>query len=430
MPETNVVTWNAMIDGYLKNGDMGTAWVLFGKMKMRSSVTWSEMIDGLARSGDIVAARLLFDQVPSEMKNVVVWTVMVDGYVSNGMMEEAREVFEVMPVRNFFVWSSMIAGYCKKGDVKEARVIFDRINKRNLVNWNALIAGYAQNGFCKEALEAFGRMQADGFEPDGVTIASMLSACAQLGSLDAGREVHDLIRRKRIKPNQFVLNGLVDMYAKCGDIRTARGIFEGMTRRNDVCWNSMISGLAVHGQSDEALALFHQMEVSAEKPNEVTFLAVLSACVHGGFVQEGLEIFSKMKDNYGLVAGIEHYGCVVDLLGRAGRVSEAYNLIKTMPMKPNDVVWGALLGACRIYSETEMAKRVELEVGMVNSQNGASDDAYYVVLSNIYAASDRWEKAEKMRMVMAENGIQKEAGCSSIALANEFIAPHVSLRGP
>ncbi|XP_077239676.1 pentatricopeptide repeat (PPR-like) superfamily protein [Tasmannia lanceolata] len=418
MPERNVVTWNAMIGGYSSNGDMGSASLLFEQMSERNTVSWTEMIDGFARSGDTKSARCLFDQVPMDMRSVVTWTVMVDGYASNGEMEAASQVFDEMPVRNFFAWSSMIVGYCKKGDVKEARKVFDRIPVRNLVNWNALIAGYMQNGFCDEALEAFRQMQVEGFEPDEITLASALSACGQLGSLDSGKEIHELINRNRIKLNQFVLNGLVDMYAKCGDVTTARRIFEGMPRRNDVCWNAMISGLAIHGQCEEALELFGRMEESQEKPNEITFLVILSACAHGGFVKEGLEFFTKMKEKYGLVRRIEHYGCLVDLLGRAGRLSEAYDLIKTMPVKPNDAVWGALLGACRVHMDMKMAQKVVEDIVTLESNAYSSDDARYVLLSNIYAASDRWEEAEKTRMLMKKNRVQKTPGCSSVMIGN------------
>ncbi|KAK9134637.1 hypothetical protein Syun_014477 [Stephania yunnanensis] len=413
MPERNVVTWNAMIAGYSKMGDMGSALELFERMPERTSVTWIEMIDGFARGGSVAVARRVFDEVPVGMRNVVTWTVTVDGYVRNGEMGAARELFEEMPERNFFVWSSMIAGYCKMGEVGEAREIFDRIPERNLVNWNALIAGYAQNGFCEEAISAFQKMQADGFEPNEITVASALSSCAQLGLLDFGKRIHDLVNRKRIKLNQFVLNGLVDMYAKCGDISNAKMIFEGMARKNDVCWNSMISGLAAHGQSKEALELFGKMEASNEKPNELTFLSVLSACAHGGYVNEGLEIFSSMKEKYGLVAGVVHYGCLVDLLGRAGRLRDAYNLIKSMPMKPNDVVWGAMLGACRVHLDTEMAEQVVRDVGTLGANMGSGDDAHYSLMSNVYAASDEWEKAKKLRMLITKNGIQKTPGRSA-----------------
>ncbi|KAI3964941.1 hypothetical protein MKW92_031281 [Papaver armeniacum] len=404
--------------GYSRNGDMGSASFLFQQMKNRTSVTWSEMVNVFSKNGDTVSARRFFDQTPLEMRSVVTWTVMVDGYVSNGEMEAARTLFEQMPERNFFVWSSMISGYCKKGLMQEAKSIFDKISVRNLVIWNALV-GYAQNGFSEEALKAFQRMQDEGFKPDEFSVASALSACAQLGSLDLGKRVHDLINRNRIKLNQFVVNGLVDMYAKCGDISNAKRIFERMSSRNDVCWNAMITGLAVHGRSREALELFSQMEESSENPNSVSFLSVLSDCARGGFTDEGLQIFSKMKEKYGLEAGIEHYGCLVDLLGRAGRVNDAYDLIKTMPVKPNDAVWGALLGACRIHSDTEIAEKVE-EIGLLDHNQRADDEAHYVMLSNIYAASDRWENAEKMRVIMAKGGIQKTAGRSSVMLGEHY----------
>lgn len=423
MPDRNVVTWNAMIGGYLKHGNTDSAFGLFAQMLERTEVTWIEMIDGLARSGDTVKARILFDKVPVELKNVVTWTVMIDGYASSGEMEAARELFEVMPQRNCYVWSSMISGYFNRGDVKEAQAMFNRIPVRNLVNWNSLISGLAQNGFFEKALEVFWKMQGERFEPDEVTFASILSACAHLGWLDTGKEIHSMIDKKMIKLNQFVLNALVDMYAKCGDLANARSIFEEMVHRNVVCWNSLISGFATHGHCKEALEFFSRMEITNEMPDKITFLSVLSACAHGGFVDEGLEIFSKME-NYGLAPGIQHYGCLVDLLGRAGRLKDAYNLIKTMPMKPNDAVWGALLGACRIHADTDMVEQIMEELSASNSTLDSGDDSHYVLLSNIYAGSDRWERAESMRLVMAKKGLQKIPGRSSVMLNN--VVQHIT----
>ncbi|PPR94651.1 hypothetical protein GOBAR_AA26018 [Gossypium barbadense] len=414
MPERNVVTWNAMIGGYFKNGDRESALEVFEKMPIRrNSVTWIEMIDGFAKCGDTFKARQFFDRVPLKLRTVVTWTVMVDGYNANGELEAAREIFDMMPERNYFVWSSMISGYCKRGNVKEARNFFDRIPVRNLVNWNSLITGYAQNGFCEEALRMYKKMQNEGFEPDEVTITSVLSACAQLGELDIGKEIHYLIKKKRMKANQFVLNALLDMYAKCGDLAQARLIFEGMRHRTSVCWNSMILGLATHGKNQEALEFFQRMEESNEMPDDITFLSLLSACAHGGCVDEGLDVFSKIE-TYGLVASIKHYGCLVDLLGRAGRLKEAFDLIKRMPIKPNDVVWGALLGACRIHLDTNMVEQVMQDVGKMDDDMDSGDNSHLVLLSNIYAASDRWEKAEKMRTAMVNKGFQKNPGLSSI----------------
>lgn len=412
MPARNVVTWNAMIGGYLRNEDTISASVLFEEMSMRNAVTWIEMIDGFAKCGDTITARQLFNRVPAELKNVVTWTVMVDGYTRNGEIETAREVFEEMPLRNFFAWSSMIYGYCKKGDVKEAKAIFDQIPDRNLVNWNTLITGYVQNGFCEEALEAFRKMRADAFEPDEVTIASVLSACAQLVLLDAGKEIHCMIHRKSIPANVFVLNGLVDMYAKCGELAIARSVFERITEKNTTCWNAMISGYATHGQCKEALEFFGRMESSNKRPDCITFLSVLSACSHGGFVNKGIEIFSKME-KYGLKVGIKHYGCLVDLLGRAGRLKEAYDLIKSMPMKPNDTVWTAMLGACWNYLDREMTVEIVKE-STLDLSSVTTNDSVYILLSHIYAASDGWEKAQRIRMAMLSEGLEKTPGCSCI----------------
>ncbi|KAF3947277.1 hypothetical protein CMV_026565 [Castanea mollissima] len=412
LPERNVVTWNAMIGEYLRNKDTNSASILFEKMSIRNAVTWNEMIDGFAKGGDIGIARQLFNRVPHELRNVVTWTVMVDGYTSNGKMEAAREVFEEMPHRNFYAWSSMISGYCKKGDVNEAKAIFDRIPVRNLVNWNSLISGYAQNGFCIEAMEMFGQMQAEGFTPDEVTIVSVLSACSQLGLLDAGKEIHCMIHRKKIWVNVFVLSGLVDMYAKCGDLINARLVFERMTERNTTCWNAIISGFATHGQCKEALEFFDRMESSNKRPDDITFLSVLSACAHGGLVNKGIEIFSKME-KYGLEASVRHYGCLVDLLGRAGRLREAYDLVKRMPMKPNDTVWTAMLGACWIHQDKDMTEKIVKESAQ-NVNMVTATDSHYVLLSHIYAASDSWEKAERMRTVMDNKGIQKTPGSSLI----------------
>ncbi|KAL8459357.1 hypothetical protein ACS0TY_036734 [Phlomoides rotata] len=411
MPERNVVSWNAMIGGYMRNGDTRIASGLFETMTVKTSVTWNEMIVGYARNGDMVKAKQVFDSVPEGLKNVVTWTVMVDAYACVGDMEAAREVFDKMTERNLYAWSVMITGYFKKGDVEKAREIFDGMSVRNLVNWNSLISGYAQNGLCREAYNAFRKMQEEGLEPDEVTLASVLSACAQSGMFDVGKEIHESIIKNRIELNEFVVNGLVDMYAKCGDIISARLIFEGTLVKNDATWNSLITGFAIHGKCREAIEFFTRMEESGVKPNEVTFLSVLSACAHGGLVEEGLEVFAKME-KYGLKPNIKHYGCLVDVLGRSGKLQEAFDLMKEMPMAPNETVLGALLGACRIHSDSIMAKNVLELINELNSGHVYHDDAHYLLLSSIYAAAERWEMAEGARTVFSATGSEKTPGYS------------------
>nr|AYM00732.1 pentatricopeptide repeat protein [Salvia miltiorrhiza] len=405
MPDRNVVSWNAMIGGYMRNGDTAAASALFAAMTERTSATWNAMIDGYARNGDTAAARRVFDAVPEALRNVVTWTAMVDVYATSGDMEAARVAFEAMGTRNFYAWSVMIKGYFKRGDAVRAREVFDGMSLRNLVIWNSLISGYAQNGMFGEAMDAFTMMQEDGFEPDEVTLVSVLSACAQAGMLDVGRGIHERLLRSLIETNVFLLNALIDMYAKCGELETARGIFEKAKGRTSASWNSLITGFAVQGRCREAVELFTLMEEDTSvRPDEITFLSVLSACAHGGLVEEGLESFSKME-MYGVRRSVKHYGCLVDLLGRAGRLEDALELVKGMPVEANDTVLGALLGACRIHSDTYMAEKVVEFIA-------EASDHHYLLLSNIYAACERWETAESMRLAFSGTGSQKTTGCS------------------
>ncbi|RCV28404.1 hypothetical protein SETIT_5G402800v2 [Setaria italica] len=415
VPDRNVVTCNALLAGYATAGDMDGALALFGGMRSRTHVTWATLIRGFAEKGDMEEARRWFDATPPGMRTVVTWTVFVQGYVDAGDMETAREVLDRMPARNAFVWSSMVTGYFKAGDAEAAQAVFDIIPRPNLVNWNALIAGYAQIGCGEKALQAFHSMLEDRIEPDEFTMASVLSACAQLGALEQGKKVHEFINQKHIRKNHFVMNGLIDMYAKCGDLGYARDIFDSMRWKNTECWNTMISALASHGRSEEALQLFFMMECSEQKPNVITLLAVLGACTHGGFVDQGLRIFNKFEV-YGVEAGVEHYGCLVDLLGRAGKLKEAYEIVKNIPEEPNEVIWGSLLGACRVHGDAEMSRLVSDEINRLHSGRASSNDAAYIMLSNIMAASERWEQAEQLRRKMACLGIEKTPGCSSLEL--------------
>ncbi|VFQ95034.1 unnamed protein product [Cuscuta campestris] len=347
-------------------------------MSERSCVTWNEMIHGFWRNGDVVMAKLFFDKVPNELRNVVTWTVMVDGYASSGDMDTAREVFEGMPRRNFYAWSSMISGKLWGG---------------------------------------FKRMQDEGFEPDEVTMVSALSASAQLASLDVGKEIHEMIIQKGVKLNRFVLNDRNNDRKTDLEIeRKSELIFEGMPHKNDAAWNSMISAFAIHGQPKKAIDFFTRMVNSpGVTPNEITFLSVLTVCAHGGFVDEGMKIFYKME-TMGLVANIKHYGCLVDLLGRAGKLEEALDLIKVMPLSPNDTVLGSLLGACRTHCNMDMAEHVLEEIKEMNCRSHSCDDVHYVSLSNIYAASEQWEEAEHTRFSLSNKGSEKLPGCSSVML--------------
>ncbi|XP_058083654.1 pentatricopeptide repeat-containing protein At5g08510 [Magnolia sinica] len=351
-----------------------------------------------------------------------VFTSLVDMYAKSGVLEYARRVFDEMPERDLPSWNSIVAGYAKWGALAEANELFERMPGRNVVSWTAMVSGYCQNGRFEEAMEVFLMMEREaGVRPNEVTLASVLPACAKLGALELGERIDRYARENGFLRNVFVANALVEMYAKCGRIDKAQRMFEEMGRGRNLCsWNSMIMGLAVHGRWKEGLELFHEMLASGITPDDITFVAVLLACTHGGLVDHGWRFFESMEKEFSLSPKLEHYGCMVDLLGRSGQLDEAYALITSMPMSPDSVVWGALLGACSFYGHVEMAERVAEFLFELEPWNPGN----YVILSNVYAASDRWDGVAKVRIQMKGNQMKKAAGYSFIesgGIVHKFI---------
>ncbi|KAL9242304.1 hypothetical protein vseg_016319 [Gypsophila vaccaria] len=302
------------------------------------------------------------------------------------------------------------------GDFGNARKVFDESPERKLGSWNALISGLGQCGRLSEVLGMFPRMRRAGVEPDGVTMVSVISACGGLGDLKLGQQLHKFVYQVKVRRDGDVsmLNSVVDMYGKCGRMDLANRVFSEMLQRNVSSWTSMIVGYANHGHVKEALECFRAMVEANVMPNHVTFVGVLGACVHGGMVDEGKRWFKAMHNVYGVKPGMKHYGCMVDLLGRAGLLDEARDMVEKMPMKPNVVIYGCLLGACERYSNVEVGEWVagrflELDPG---------NDGVYVVLSNIYANRDMWYEVERIREVMKQRRLPKIQGYSSVATVN------------
>eukprot|EP01018_Ginkgo_biloba_P026252 Gb_14197 [translate_table: standard] len=419
LPARNVVSWNSMIAGYAQNGLLDEALKLFQQMPERNVVSWNTMIAGYAQNGHVDEAMKLFQKIPQQ--NVVSWNSMIAGYAQNGYIEEAVKLFQNMPDRNVVSWNSMIAGYAQNGCVNEALKLFQEMPERNLLSWNSMIAGFEQNGNGDKALRVFRQMQLAGVKPNSVTFASVLPACANLAALEYGKEVHEDIIRSRFQPDIVVENALVDMYAKCGSIEFARKVFEKMPERVVVSWNAIIVGYAMHGYGKEAIQLFEQMQHSGSKANHVTFVGVLSACCHAGLVSDGWKYFQSMSRDYYITPVVEHYCCMVDLLGRAGCLDEAEDFIHKMPIKPNAAVWRSLLGACRIHNNIEVGERVAEILIEIDPKN----PAHYVMLSNIYAAASRWDGVEKVRKMMKNMSIKKMPGCSWIDVNNKMYGFHV-----
>uniref|UniRef100_A0A5K1CIW7 DYW domain-containing protein n=2 Tax=Nymphaea colorata TaxID=210225 RepID=A0A5K1CIW7_9MAGN len=394
---------------YVEFGDIGMARQVFNEMPERDSVAWTILIGGYVnRCCDMNAARRLFDQMPE--KDIVVMNVMIGGYVKLGDVDAANEMFSKVATKDLLMCNTMMGGYVKNWDVGAAYRLFVEMTERDMVSWNTMIGGFIQTGRFKEATELFHRMQTENLRPNDVTIVGMLRACSQVGALDMGKWLHAYVDRNRYLVNVVVGTSLVDMYCKCGVLECAEQIFDQLHDKDVTAWNAMITGFAMHGKSVKALELFRQMQHERIQPNEVTFVGVLCACTHGGLVDEGKQYFHSMVSEFGLTPQLEHYGCMVDLLGRAGLLEEAYDFIKGMPLAPHTGVWGALLGACKIHGNIELAECAIKHLIELDKEDGG----YCAILSNIYAKAGRWDDVAKVRALMKERGIEKKPGCSSI----------------
>lgn len=406
---------NSLVDSYAKCGLVGieAARKVFEEMPERDTVSWNSMIGGLVKVGELAEAQRLFDEMRE--RDTVSWNTMLDAYVKVGEMNAAFELFEKMPARNVVSWSTMVMAYSKAGDMDMARMLFDKMPVKNLVTWTIVISGYAEKGLAKDAINLYNQMEDAGLKLDDGSVISILSACAVSGLLGLGKRVHASIVRTRFKCGIQVSNALIDMYAKCGSLDNALSIFDGMVRKDVVSWNALIQGLAMDGHGQKALQLFSRMEGEGFVPDKVTFIAVLCACTHAGFVEDGLFYFHAMEKDYGVRPEIEHYGCMVDLLGRGGRLKEAFQLVHSMPLEPNAIIWGTLLGACRMHNATGLAEKV-LDC-LVKSE--LSDSGNLSLMSNIYAAARDWDTVADIRLKMKSTSIQKPSGASSIEVDDE-----------
>ncbi|GAB4826955.1 hypothetical protein Ancab_033835 [Ancistrocladus abbreviatus] len=304
---------------------------------------------------------------------------------------------------------ALVAFYGKCGDLRFARKIFDKMPERSLVAWNAMIAGYEQNGFAKEGIELFNLMIGLGIEPDSATFVSVLSACTQLGALRLGLWVHSYVTNSGFKVNVVLGTALINMYARCGKVRRAREIFDQMRDKNVIAWTAMISGYGIHGYGSEAVELFRLMRACGPPPNDVTFVTLLSACAHAGLVREGRELFASMTRDYGLTPGAEHHVCMVDMLGRAGLLDEAFNYITEL-RKPSPAIWTAMLGACKMHKKFDLGVQVAERLLALEPEN----PGHYVMLSNVYALAGRMDRVEMVRNKMIRRGLKKQVGYSII----------------
>lgn len=423
----DIVSWNSMISGFSKGDYPDEALELFHVMQAEgvapNSITMVGLFSACAKKSDLKFGRWLHSYVERNgiHKDLTLCNAMLDMYTKCGSMQDANMFFDKMPEKDIISWTAMLVGYAKLGDFVSARRVLSAMPYQDIAAWNALISSYEQFANPKEALAVFRELQLrKNLKPDEVTLVSSLAACSQLGALDLGKWIHLYIKKEGIRLNCHITTSLIDMYSKCGDLEKAVEVFESVKWRDVFVWSAMIAGFAMHGRGNDAIHIFMKMQESKVKPNAVTFTNVLAACSHAGLVDQGRKLFYQMEQVYGVVPGVKHYACMIDILGRAGKLEEATELINKMSTTPSASVWGALLGACRLHGNIDLAewacgKLLELEP----RNHGA-----YVLLSNVYAKLGEWDKVASLRKLMRDAGLRKEPGCSSIEVegsVHEFL---------
>lgn len=415
------VSWNALIACYAQNGLFEESLGLLKEMKLfgidMDVVTYSGIISSLSQNDLSSEAMMVFKELlRAGLKPDIVATASILPAISGALcLDYCKEIhaysYRHRLVSDRRVKNALVSAYCNCGLVRDAERVFAAIDEKDVISWSSMVVGYTQNQCFLQGLNAFRQMVRSETEPNPVTITSVLSACAGVSGLQLAKELHSWATKNFLECQTFIGSALIDVYAKCGRIGDSRRVFDLMKEKNLVTWNSMIGGYAIHGLGEDALQLFYMLE----KPDDVTCIAVLSACSHGGLVEEGIKIFNTMKDS-NVTAREAHYACMVDLLARSGRIEQAADLAKTMPMKASAEIWGVILGASKMQAD--------LEVGSYSGEqileSGSTNSGYYVLLSNMYADCGKWEEVGIMRDMMKEKGVKKGAGCSWIEVEKGF----------
>ncbi|KAG7588475.1 Pentatricopeptide repeat [Arabidopsis suecica] len=421
---------NALMNMYATcSVTMEAACLIFRDIKVKNDVTWTTLITGFTHLGDGVGGLKMYKQMLLENADVTPYciTIAVKASASIDSVTTGKQIHASVIKRGFQsnlpVMNSILDLYCRCGYLSEAKRYFHDMEDKDLITWNTLISELERSD-SSEALLMFQRFESQGFVPNCYTFTSLVAACANIAALNCGQQLHGRIYRRGFNKNVELANALIDMYAKCGDIPDSERVFgEIAERRNLVSWTSMMIGYGSHGYGAEAVELFDKMVSSGIRPDRIVFMAVLSACRHAGLVEKGLKYFNVMESEYGINPDRDIYNCVVDLLGRAGKIGEAYELVEKMPFKPDESTWGAILGACKVHKHTGLISRLaarkvmELKPRMVGT---------YVMLSYIYAAEGKWVEFARVRKMMRMMGNKKEAGMSWIEVENQVFSFAVS----
>ncbi|XP_057858599.2 pentatricopeptide repeat-containing protein At2g27610-like [Cryptomeria japonica] len=413
---SDIIVGNALADMYAKCGSIDKARELFDKMPEKGVVSWTAMIAGYAQNGFVEKALETFKQMQlaGVKPNCTTFSSILPACAKMGALEQGMDIHQSITEGGFLsdvvVATALVDMYAKCGIIDKAHQLFDKMPQRDVMSWNAMIAGYTQIGFVDRAVETFKQLRLAGVKPNSTTFASILPACAKMGALEQGMDIHQSIMEGGFLSDVVVATALVDMYAKCGSIDKARELFDRIPQKDVMSWNAMIAGYAQNGFSKDALEILELMKHSGTYPDIGSFACVLFACSHAGLVDEGCTYFNHMINPYCITPTVDHYVCMVDLLARAGYLEDTLNFIIKMPVKPVVVVWKCFLGACR--------SNMNIGLGVFTANLLLDLDpksaATYVLLSNIYAEVGRWGEAQMVRRLMDERRIKKIPGCSWI----------------
>lgn len=422
--QPNVYVCSVLIDMYAKHGKLDTALEILRRLNEKDVVSWTAMIAGYTQHDLFIEAIKLFEEMQERgiRSDNIGFSSAISACAGVQALNQGRQIHAQLTISGYSldlsIGNALVSLYARCGRVHEAHLAFDKIDEKDNISWNGLISGFAQSGHCEEALTVFSQMHRAGIEVNMFTFGSAVSAAANTANIKQGKQIHACIIKTGYNVETEASNVLITLYAKCGSLDDAMREFLEMHDKNEISWNAMITGYSQHGCGTEAIKLFEEMKRVGLNPNYVTYVGVLTACSHVGLVDEGLGYFKSMSEEYCLEPKPEHYACVVDILGRSGFLGRARKFIETMPIEPDAMVWRTLLSACTVHKNTEIgelaaSRLLELE---------PEDSATYVLLSNMYAVSGKWDYRDRARQLMKERGVKKEPGRSWIEVENSIHA--------
>lgn len=416
----DLILANKLLYFYVQHKSINDAHQLFDEMTVRDPTTWSVMVGGFAKLGDYSNCYAIFREILRS-------GVTPDNYSLPFVIRACRDrkdfqmgqmIHDVVLKHGLqldhFVCATLVDMYAKCAVIEDARKLFDVMVSKDLVTWTVMIGAYADCD-AYESLVLFDQMREEGFVPDKIAMVTVVNACAKLGAMHRARFVNEYICRNCLSLDVILGTAMIDMYAKCGCLESAREIFDRMKEKNVISWSAMIAAYGYHGKGKEAIELFHMMLSCGVLPNRITFVSILYACSHAGLTEEGIRFFDSMWEDYAVRPDVKHYTCLVDLLGRAGRLDEAVKLIEKMSVEKDERLWSALLGACRIHGNMELAEKAANSLLELQPQN----PGHYVLLSNIYAKAGKFEKVAEFRDMMTQKKLKKVPGWTWIEVDNK-----------